>query len=238
MMSAYEVCNHLIIFTDSPTTAARAVNPAVHSGQGHSLAVCKDLKRWLAVRGDRKITFVQVPSAAEWGIHKEAHDFACSLPPVPGLRPETSLDKVRQDVTRSCQDAWVSRFQDECYCGCHFLMLKRSFLDGPDKADIQPKYSKGGSWLSSGAESNSFSARLCRCILNHAPIGSYYERFNVGGQVDCQCGADVQTRLHILERCNRHLHQDTPITSIGQLCLFLKENPLAFAFAPSSEGIG
>ena len=165
------------------------------------------------------------------------HDFACSLPPVPGLRPETSLDKVRQDVTRSCQDAWVSRFQNERYRGRHFLMLKRSFLDGPDKADIQPKYSKGGSWLSFGTESNSFTARLCRCILNHAPIGSYYERFHIGGRDDCQCGAGLQTRLHILERCNQHLHQDTPITSIGQLCLFLKENPLAFAFAPSSEGI-
>ena len=43
--------NNITLFTDSIASARRAVNPSVHSGQGHSLAVCRTLEQWFANGG-------------------------------------------------------------------------------------------------------------------------------------------------------------------------------------------
>ncbi|RXW14341.1 hypothetical protein EST38_g11516 [Candolleomyces aberdarensis] len=48
-----EGCECIIIFTDSMAAARRSVDPSVHSGQAHSLAVCKALSRWFSGGGDR-----------------------------------------------------------------------------------------------------------------------------------------------------------------------------------------
>ena len=66
--------DNITLFTDSITSARRAVNPSMHSGQGHSLAVCHALDQWFA-HGGRSITFIMVHSRFEWGPHHEAHDF-------------------------------------------------------------------------------------------------------------------------------------------------------------------
>jgi hypothetical protein len=84
-------CNHIIVFTDSLTSARRPVDPSVHSGQAHSLTVCRTLNEWLAASADNHIEFIQTPSKLEWDIHHEAHLHACSLPPIPlGRRPIAS----------------------------------------------------------------------------------------------------------------------------------------------------
>jgi len=76
--------NNITLFTDSIASARRAVNPSVHSGQSHSLAVCRALEQWFA-NSSRSITSVMVHSRFEWGPHHEAHEFvrglpSCSLP--------------------------------------------------------------------------------------------------------------------------------------------------------------
>jgi len=65
-------CKRIYIFTDSIASAKWAVDPSVHSGQGHSLAVCRTLTAWLGKDPDCRVFFIQVPSKLEWSIHKEA----------------------------------------------------------------------------------------------------------------------------------------------------------------------
>src|SRR5687767_13668810 len=74
-----EGVSRITIFTDSIASAQRAVNPSVHSGQGHSLAVCKSLSTWLGGDPHRVINFVKVPSKLGWGAHQEAHGYARGL---------------------------------------------------------------------------------------------------------------------------------------------------------------
>ena len=103
--SSLEDCDRIVIFTDSIAMAKRAVDPSVHSGQAHSLTVCRKLAAWLSGFPDRKVMFVEVPSKLEWGIQHQAHLRARSLPPIVlGERPETSLDGVRKHVADS---AWM-----------------------------------------------------------------------------------------------------------------------------------
>ena len=55
-------CERICIFTDSIASARRAVDPSVHSGQGHSLAVCRILAAWLGEDPECSVFFIQVPS--------------------------------------------------------------------------------------------------------------------------------------------------------------------------------
>jgi hypothetical protein len=45
--------------------AKQAVNPLVHSGQAHSLAMCKALIQWFALSEDHKIEFIATFSRLE-----------------------------------------------------------------------------------------------------------------------------------------------------------------------------
>jgi len=131
----------ITLLTDSITSARGAMNPSVHSGQGHSLAVCRALKQWFT-NGSHSVTFVMVHSWFEWGPHHEAHEFVCGLPPVSSRRMATSLDSIRKKATATCLDSWSTMFQNEKYQSHNFLLLQN--LDG---GIVQPTYAKGGSWL-------------------------------------------------------------------------------------------
>ncbi|RXW13928.1 hypothetical protein EST38_g11928 [Candolleomyces aberdarensis] len=97
-----EGCSRIIIFTDSMAAARRSVDPSVHSGQAHSLAVCKALGEWFSNGEDRSLEFISAPSKLKWGIHHQAHVACRSLPPVStGRRPATSLDSVRKRITQT-----------------------------------------------------------------------------------------------------------------------------------------
>jgi hypothetical protein len=98
--------------------ARKVVDLSVHSGQAHSLAVCKALAIWLSGMGDRAIEFAQASSKLQWGLQYTAHTCACDLPPVPtGRRLATFLDYMRKNITQSALDLWTTVFQDKKYRG-------------------------------------------------------------------------------------------------------------------------
>ena len=235
-----EGCERIVIFTDSMAMAKRVVDPAVHSGQEHSLDACKTLQAWLSVRRERRIDFVETPSNLKWGLQHRAHERARSLPPVrAGARPATSLDYVRKNVTDSALDAWATMARDREYLGSQFLTLR-----DPKGKPVRPSYANGGTWLRYVNDDNALCARFTRAVLNHAPIGEYYRRFNIPGHEthECECGCPMQTRHHIFTQCGVLETQDRDPRFIRELVGFLVDNPIAFAFgfqyAPPREGDG
>jgi len=219
-------CERIYIFTDSIASAKRAVDPSMHSGQGHSLAVCHTLTAWLGKDPDCRVFFIQVPSKLGWNIHKEAHDYATSLIQPVGPRPDTSLDSVQKAVTKQSQESWTRLFQDADYRGHNFLSLKKT-----DGSSLQPTYINGGVWLSPVGGDLTVAVRLFRCILNHTPIGSYYEQFNIDESLDCECGFRRQTRDHVLLSCTKLERKDNWRPSyLKDLIDFLEKNPSGFAF--------
>ncbi|KAK1235089.1 hypothetical protein PQX77_001695 [Marasmius sp. AFHP31] len=116
----------------------RAVDPSLHSGQSHSLAVCKALNEWLFGNYDREIKFVEVPSSAKWSVHHSAHLL-------------TSLDYLRKKATDTCQNAWVTHFQEAKYKGGQFLELND--LKGKP---LQPKYTHQWGYMASVYWSHQF----------------------------------------------------------------------------------
>ncbi|KAK1221827.1 hypothetical protein PQX77_015362 [Marasmius sp. AFHP31] len=222
--SGAEPYKRITVFTDSIAAAERAVDPSLHSGQAHSLAVCKALNEWLREDDDREIKFVEVPSSAKWSVHHSAHLFVRGLPPVGvGSAPQTSLNCLCKRATDACQDTWVTRFQEAKYKGGQFLELNN--LKGKP---LQPKYTSGGTWLPHIGHTNSLTSRVIRCITNHAPVGEYYRRFHIPESEDCRCGHALETHLHMLFRCPQAACTG-PIRYLGDLVNFLEANPRVFA---------
>ncbi|CAA7270662.1 unnamed protein product [Cyclocybe aegerita] len=204
-------CQHIMVFTDSMSSAHRAVDPGVHSGQAFSLSVCRALQEWFEADDLCHITFVYVPSALRWDIHGEAHKHATlsSGALSPGF--------VEQDPT---------------YRGSEFLELQQ-----PDGRPLQPSYLNGGPWLSTFGHSITEFARVCRCITGHAPIGAYYRRFKINEPHGCTCGAALQSRQHILFRCHDRYSVHYP-RFLGDIASFMKYNPMAFGFNRDPSGVG
>ncbi len=122
--------------------------------------------------------------------------------------------------------------------------------EGGGTEALMPTYVNLGPWMTGGDTSDDprHFARFCRCILGHAPIGEYRERFfnQEGDDVRCACGAAFESRHHLLTRCMRFKHtvgthpQGAMPKQVAGLSNFLKTNPEAFAFRTSqpSSGIG
>jgi len=143
-----------------------------------------------------------------------------------GPRAATSLDSVRKAVTKRAQESWTHMFEDPSYKGRNFLHLER--LDGDA---LKLTYINGGVWLSPVGSNLSVAVRLFRCILNHAPIGSYYERFNIPEPLACNCGFYCQDCDHVLLSCNKHRRKaNWRPHYLKDVVDFLEENPLAFSF--------
>jgi len=204
------------------------MDQSLHSGQGHSLAVCRTLAAWLAEDSSCTITFIQVPSKLEWSIHKEAHDYARGLISPAGLRPATSLDTVRKAITKCSQETWTRMFEDPAYKGRNFLHLERL-----DRDALKPTYINGGVWLLPVGGNLSVAVRLFRCILKHALIGSYYKRFNIPEPLTCDCGFHRQDRDHVLLLYTKLKRKTNWCPHyLKDVVDFWEENPSVFSFRP------
>ncbi|PPQ95831.1 hypothetical protein CVT25_002003 [Psilocybe cyanescens] len=214
----------------SMASARRAVDPSIHSGQGHSVAVCEALQTWFTRKDGQSITFVYVPSRLQWDLHFKAHEYATELKVALGPRPDTSFDSLRMQAALFRGASWNVLFQDPEYRGRNFLQLKTV-----DRAVAQPG-GKDNPWVHfANMSSPQLYARMCRCILNHAPIGSYYSRFNLNDRHTlCPCGCPWETRTHILT-CKRTYRPPRTCelrqpTTLCYLHSFLEMNPKVFAF--------
>ena len=193
---------HIILITGSLSAARRAVDPAVHSGQAHSLAIIQTLRQFFAESPDQHIDFRDCPSNAQWSLHYLIHNNVTKIRISARLHPATSLDALRSKSAAFCLDAWRTFFSRPSYQGHHFLSLK-----GGNRKPLQLSYTKGGSWLPVIGKSVTMCARATQAILNHAPIREFRQCFFPAECTYCPCGhCQVETRRHILADCSRFFH--------------------------------
>jgi hypothetical protein len=233
-------CRHVAIFTDSIGMAKRALDTSLHSSQAHSLRACGFLETWLAADPLRWISFHYVPTNLRWGIHHIAHEYASTAIHRPvDIGSRVTLDRLRMEADAKAAMRWAQaaarRPQD---FGRNFLQLKSLNKKG---APLYPDARKGGPYIRKAGADNTSFARLCRCILDHAPIGSYYARFNIEEPQGCpRCGAPRETRSHILKYCPGY-ERNGPTDHLPGLVDFILENAEAFSFARQTaapSGIG
>ncbi|KAJ3518886.1 hypothetical protein NMY22_g13456 [Coprinellus aureogranulatus] len=156
------------------------------------------------------------------------------MPPVhSGGHPATSLDSVHKDAADSALDRWTTMSRDPDYRGHQFLVLRH-----PKGKPLPPVYANGGAYLCHVNGDPKMCARFCHAILNHAPIGEYYVRFNIPEDPECECGCPIQTRRHIFVQCGVLTTGNRDPKYIRELVGFLVTNPTAFGFSRPPAGVG
>ena len=169
---------------------------------------------------------MHTPSTLRWEVQGRAHKRAKGLSVPQGTQVHTSVDAVRETADTDAIAAWSQLAAQPGYIGRNFFQLER--LDGEP---LRPTTVKGGPWLLACGNDVALMARLTRCLTGHAPIGEYYDRFNIPESSRCDCGAPLQTRTHIICACPVYERKPLP-GLLHSVVGFLKANPLAFAFAP------
>ena len=133
----------IILITDSLGSARQAVDPSVHPGQAHSLAVCSALRLFFSQGHGYRIDFWDCSSKAEWSLHQLVHNNMTNTRVSAGLHPATSIDFLRSKSVISCLDTWKTSFNRPIVQGQHFLSLRDR-----NQRFLQPSYFKDSSWLS------------------------------------------------------------------------------------------
>ena len=222
---------HIVVFTDSIHSCRVALDPSLHSGQAHSLAIIRALSPWLTGSPSTRVSFIQVPSRWQWPLHKRAHNEARAQRYPMGPQPYTSSAYLRSRAAQNAKDNWHRSFASTTFRGSRFLNL----VDSTGKS-LGPSALHHGTWLRLATKDPpTLVARLTRCITAHAPIGEFRLWFFPNEESSCPCGEFLETREHILYECTR-FERDTSIMdpelplSLIDLVDFLRENPLAFAF--------
>ena len=105
-------------------------------------------------------------------------------------------------------------------------------LRDPKGKPVRPTYSNGGTWLKHVNDENALCAHFTHAITNHAPVGEYYQRFNIPDHKthECECGCPMQTQHHIFTQCGILDTQDSNPQYVVELVGFLIDNPKVFAF--------
>jgi len=134
---------HIILITDSLGSARQAVNPSVHSGQAHFLAVCSALRLFFSQDHGYRIDFWDCSSKAERSLHQLVYNNMTNTRVSAGLYLATSIDFLCSKSVISYLDTWRILFNHPTIQVQHFLPLRDR-----NQQFLQPSYSKGGSWLS------------------------------------------------------------------------------------------
>jgi hypothetical protein len=153
-----------------------------------------------------------------------------------------SAASVIHEAGKDYHSEWDNATRLPNYTGRSFLHLKV----GGKRIPMRKKTAKV--YIDHCNNDTQLLARFTRAIMNHAPIGSYYERFpHLKGDPLCKFCEPVQqitqTRYHILQDCSRYSRYWEDWPSWLQYCPdslrgfvgFLIDNPLAFSFKKTSS---
>jgi hypothetical protein len=129
-------------------------------------------------------------------------------------------ERAKAMITKNWRMAWRERRGGSASAGLSVLGREpsRSYPDCMETIANAPRHQ---------------AARTIQVLLGHGWFGEFYERFNLNGDVECACGAQRETRDHILLRCplfaeHRHIlwRGDTLIGMYNDFIFSTKEGKL------------
>ena len=172
----------------------------------HTIAISQELRNFFWESPANHIEFWDCPSNNKWPPHHAANKETKSQSACPLYPSQVSWDLSQKDECDSYIRTWQMYFQASDYKGKQFLDLDN------DDETIAPTYIKGGAWLKHVGHSNTLTVRITCLITNHAPTGEYRKRFFLNKPRACPCQkALVETRHHILYKCERHKQSWNPL---------------------------
>ena len=190
-----QACDTIHVVADNESALKTILDPSMHGQQLVSVVACKNVRAWLTKDNKRRIEFHWCPSheGVEW--NERVDEDAKKAAELPLECDECSLAHARHLLTVQLKADWREEYrQSPAYRGQQFLRLKD--FESPNHLTSPALKAHGGS--------RSTMARFCRAVLNHAPLGSFRQRFFPGERTNCpECGV-LQDRAHVLLKCGRY----------------------------------
>jgi len=227
VFSSINNISKIIVITDSIHTARKIFNILSHPYQIHTTAILEDLCTFFSKNSINSIEFWKNPSCLNWHLHKTVDYESKSSNHTPIFPCKMSWDYSKKtECDNICQN-WKIIFQA---LDSNFLNLLNDNFN-----EIEPLYAKGSPWLQSFGHLNSLCTQATRAITNHAPICEYRLRFFPREEFKCPCSRyPIESWRHILHDYSRFNGYWNPKRdSLSHFVMFLKANPLAFAFDDS-----
>ncbi|GJE94382.1 hypothetical protein PsYK624_105510 [Phanerochaete sordida] len=189
---------HLHIFTDNKAAVESITRCARGPGQSLSVMASKHLREFLDSDAGRQVTVHWCPGHANVP-QNDAVDKAAKQATHQDQPPFTSLARARQDRREAELERWYERMADPAYRGHQNLL--RLDLHERVTTKVKTHYS-----LKALGHSPREFARFHRFCTGHFPHGAYRQRFHLPGRQACWCGAQLETRDHILYDCPMWIH--------------------------------
>ncbi|KAJ2972867.1 hypothetical protein NUW54_g12177 [Trametes sanguinea] len=161
-------CETIHVVADNESALETLIDPGMHGQQLVSIVACRNVREWLSKDPRRKIEFHWCPSheGIEWNelVDQDAKQAA----DLPLERDECSLAHAKHLLSVQMKSDWREEYRrSPVYAGRNFLRLRA--FDPPNHVS-SPALKEFG-------HSRTAMARYCRAILNHAPLGSFRQRF-------------------------------------------------------------
>jgi ribonuclease HI len=193
------VCAHpdirrVVIFADSSSAIGGIVDPRPHPGQQFSLLFRSHVDSLFDLtQGELRIEVKWTPGhAGVFGnelVDRRAKE-AASLRPVAG----GTIAYARECTSRRPLKVWQKAWLDHPKTSWSDVGLSLPPSARPDQI-----------WHEVGSD-RGLSSRLAQVLTGHGHYGGYYRRFVPLERSGCSCGAELQSRKHVLTECPLYDH--------------------------------
>jgi ribonuclease HI len=229
MVQTYPAIKQIVIFADSSSAIGAAIDPRPHPGQQFSLLFRSHVDSLFDLtQGDLRIEVKWTPGhAGVFGnelVDRRAKE-AASLRPVAGGTIAYARERASRRTLKVWQEAWLEH-------------PKSSWSDVG--LSLPPSTRPDQIWHEVG-DDRALSSRLAQILTGHGHFGDYYRRFVPTERPGCSCGADVQSREHILGQCplydhvRHHLEKVDPHLSLPTILGTLEGRQALVAFLRDSD---
>jgi len=102
-------CPNIVVIYCFPA-AKRAVDMAIHSGQGHSITISRLIRSHFETHPEGSLHFWDCPSNARWFIHAEVHNEVTRTHCPVQEQMQTLYDALSQENSKKCLEEWITDF--------------------------------------------------------------------------------------------------------------------------------
>ena len=204
----------IAVFADNLSALQTIMNPKKGASQIRAVQASRQVKKFIDGNPSRKVYFLWVPAHVGIELNEKVDKLAKKGARTRKHPNKTSLAFAQQLNKQAQLDNWRQLMSSRKYRG-------KGLPQGKSQAEVHElnteltaiKHSAKSWFLRKGHDNTSGDkprnlARLVRFLTNHAPIGSYRERFNKEGQQICMaCDKKVmETRDHMVYECPGWTH--------------------------------
>lgn len=192
LLEIYPQLRQIHFFTDNSAAIASIADTTAHAAQEAAIIFRGHVDDVLGHKHNLQIKLHWVPGHAGIMGNERADQLAKEAVSAGEPLLHSTLSWAKERSKKVSASTWRREWATERRTGQAAVALRR-----PPRLSISPFFDKT-------ELTRDQTSRLIQAMTGHGFIGEYYARFVRTEPTECPCGAEPQTRRHILADCPRH----------------------------------